>query len=61
MYDDLFDQVISYPVPGTAGLGEGKFGITFSMKTVHAPVVAHRNRAWFWELLTWQPMVASIL
>ena len=29
MYDDLFDQVISYPIPGTAGLGEGKFGITF--------------------------------
>jgi hypothetical protein len=29
MVDDLGDQVISYPVPGTAGLGEGRFGITF--------------------------------
>jgi hypothetical protein len=29
MVDDLDDQVISYAVPGTAGLGEGKYGITF--------------------------------
>ncbi|HXN21074.1 MAG TPA: G1 family glutamic endopeptidase [Candidatus Binatus sp.] len=29
MYDDLFDQVISYPVPGTGGLGDGKYGIAF--------------------------------
>jgi hypothetical protein len=29
MLDDLGDQVISYAVPGTAGTGEGKFGITF--------------------------------
>ena len=29
MVDDADDQVISYPTAGTAGLNEGKFGITF--------------------------------